>query len=227
MNKRISSNRIKFTNIIDIDDVEDYDSLIEYAHQAVGMPYPKYNEIPQVRKVLKDFFVQYPDANYRTLTDVVRWARARGKHLDAVRLFGSWRYAYTDGFMALLERGGRTNDDKTLRTLLASVDDPDVAERMKLAATAADGDLIYSAYLQDTQGNADIETSAQNNFLLDKCKLGVGEVVRFKVSFTDPHIYGTVLGATDAKVVVRYQDKDLELDPHALAVRRGGEWEQI
>jgi hypothetical protein len=206
--------------MLTIDEVVDEQSLIEYAHMVLGTPYPTQKQIPTLRKTLKQFFKDYPDANYRCLTDVVVWARARHKHLDMVRLFGSYRYAYQDGYMRILERGGRSNDDETLGKLLVNVTDPKVRERMAAAATAAARDEIYEHYI--SLPDVTSEKSSRNL----RQGLTEGQVVRYRLSLADPLKYGTIVGSRESKVLVHGSGQDLEMAPHMIYVRKDGEWHE-
>lgn len=227
---RLLTNRVKFARPLTVEDVTDADSLVEYAHYILGTPYPNAKERVALNSILKQFFKDYPDANFRCLTDVVTWAKARNKHFDVAKLFGCYRYAYQDGFMSILEAGGSTNDDATLARLLENVDDPHVRSRMIAAASSTTRDEIYEHYLssretEDRNGSKNLPHLTPP-YLAD-LGLREGEVVCFKVSLSDPLKYGTVVGHTDTKVLVYSSGEELPLSPHMVYQRKDGAWQPL
>lgn len=226
MPPKISKNRQKFAHSLTVDEVVDYDSLCEYAHHLLGTPYPKSKEHAIVRKVLKGFFEDYPDANYKTLTDVVTWAKARSRHYEMHELFACYRYAYKDGYMRILTNGGSTNDGETLSAMLQNVSNDETRERMVAAPSAMSRDNIYNEYILSTEGGVSSGTAKEPipHPLLDSLGLFVGQVLQYRIVPSDAGTYGTVVGEQEEFIRVYNSGVVLHLSAFMISVRKAGTW---
>jgi hypothetical protein len=61
------------------DDVQDPEAFCDYAHAVLGVPFPSIKDQAVLRKKIKEFFAQYPQADYRTLCRIVQWAKTHHK----------------------------------------------------------------------------------------------------------------------------------------------------
>jgi len=228
MTPKISKNRQKFGKSLTVDEVVDYDSLCEYAHYILGTPYPRSKDHAKVRTVLKKFFEDYPDAEYRAMTDVITWAKARKKHLSMEALFAAYRFAYQDGYMRILTNKGSTNDQKTLSAMLASVSDSGVRDAMTTATSASVRDAIFDDYLRETDGgDSPSKRGVDSHPLLTSLGLFVGQVVSYYVVPSATMRYGTVIGAVDDFIKVHSSGEVVHLPAYMLSVRRAGQWENL
>ncbi len=206
--------------------VQDYQTLLDYAHQMLGTPYPLAKEHAGVRKVVKQFMEEYPDTgSYQALTDVVRWAKHRKKHLSMVQLFSSYRYAYQDGFMIILDRGDM-NDDTTLVVILKNVTDEAVRTRMIAATTAGIRNQIYNTYLEEQEWETPEPEEPKDQPLLQGLGLYIGQPVQYRVTVARRSDLGTVLGEDGDNVIV-YDGINRSIAPNLIRVRRSGEWVSI
>ncbi len=222
---RMNVNRHRFSKLLTAEEVIDYESFKEFAHQQMGTPYPVVAEAKRVQANIKKLFEEYPNAPYQSLTDLVRWAKAKEKHISLLKLVDMYRYAYEDGFMLILARGG-TNDDKTLSVLIGNVHDPDVRDRMTRAHSASERNEVYRLYLErtlDEEGGV-LDEPPHPQTYLDYCPLFIGQVIRYRTSPTDPFEYGTIVGDTPEHRVLVYNGVERTLDLPMIHVRELGEW---
>lgn len=207
--------------MLSVDEVVDLDTLCSFLNSRCGAPLPLARDRGAVSKQAKAFFKSYPDAEWRALTDLANWAKAKNKHLPMVQLVASWRYAYEDGFMRILERDSSTNDEATLKEMLKSVDDRSVRDRMINAATATARDEIYQTYHQTSEA-ADV-APGQDDPLAD-LGLATGQAVKVRLSAADNPTTGTAVGVTDNRLVVYLRGQEVPVPLHLVQVREDGEW---
>lgn len=155
---KLYRNKYPTVHTLSVDEVVDLDTLIDFLNTRAGIPRPLAKDKGAVSKKAQEFFDSYPDAKWRALTDLATWAKVKRKRVDMIQLVGSWRHAYKDGFMHILENGSSTNDDTTLHQMLKNVDDEHVRSQMTNAATATERDSIYQTYL-DSSGPSDVSHS--------------------------------------------------------------------
>lgn len=226
---RLTTNKFHSTHMLTVDEVHDLDSLIDFLNSRCGSPLPLKKEKGVVGKLAKEFFDSYPHADWRALTDLATWARVKRKRLSMVQLVGSWRYAYEDGFMIILDRGSSTNDDEMLHEMLKSVEDPEVRSRMMTSTSAAVRDEIYRAY-HDTfedQTRSEVAASDKDDPLRD-FGLSVGQVVKVRLSAADPQETGTVKGMSDDnRLLIYLRGETYPIDWELVYVRSNGTWESI
>jgi len=219
-------NRNKFTNVhtLQVDEVVDLDSLIDFLNARTGTPRPLAKDKGAVSKRVKEFFKEYPDADWRALTDLANWNNAKNKHLTMVQLVSSWRYAYEDGYMRILGRGNSTNDDATLQELLKSVADGDVRQRMIGAATSTDRDRIYEEYRSRDE---EVEVAAEPGDPLGDLGLAKGQGVKVRLSPADLPMVGTITGLEGNRLNVYVRGETVPVPFDLVQVRVNGEWESM
>lgn len=225
---RITKNELPSGRKMNPSHVQSYETLLDYAHQLLGTPYPYAKDHAAVRKQINTFMEQYPETGtYQALTDVVRWAKHRKKHLSMVQLFGSWTFAYQDGFMKILERGD-INDDSTLSAMLKNVDDQETRHRMIAALTSEVRNEIYEIYLAERQWDVGqvTEEDVEHHPLLEELGLYVGQVVQYRVSGSQPADLGTIIGEDGDNVIV-YNGMNRAIPPGLLQTRKNGTWSKI
>ena len=222
--KRLTNNKHNNVHLLMVDEVVDLDSLIDFLNSRTGSPRPLAKEKGAVSKHAKAFFEEYPDAEWRALTDLATWARAKNKHLSMIQLVGSWRYAFEDGYMRILGDGSSTNDDLTLSEMLKHVDDEDVRNRMMAAATASDRDVIYETY-RSTFDGCDISPTPEDP--LADLGLATGQAVKVRFSPADNPVAGTIVGLAGNRLEVYARGETLPVPFDLVQVRRDGEWEGL
>ena len=221
---RVNNNKYKTVHMLTADEVVDLDTLCSFLNARCGAPLPLARDKGAVSKKAKEFFDNYPDAEWRALTDLATWAKAKQKHLNMIQLVASWRYAYADGYMRILAANSSTNDERTLREMLKNVDDPKVRDRMILASTATARDQIYETYHQTSEAK-DV-SPAQDDPLADY-GLAKGQAVKVRLSAADTPIVGTVVGMTDNRLTVYLKGEEVPVPFHLVQTRQDGEWENL
>lgn len=224
---RLNTNKYHDVHLLTVDEVVDLNTLIDFLNSRVGAPLPTVRDKGAVSKQAQSFFESYPDASWRALTDLATWARVKRKHLSMVQLVGSWRYAYQDGFMQILERGGSTNDDETLHVLLKGVDDPHVRETMSNALTKKARDEIYNAYLA-TRPESEVAVEEPSSDPVQEYGLSTGQVVKVRFNAADELTLGTIVGLSGdspPRPLVYMRGESLPVDWESVYVRNDGAWE--
>lgn len=221
---RLMRNRFTNVHMLQVDEVVDLDSLIDFLNSRVGTPRPLAKDKGVVSKHAKEFFKQYPEADWRALTDLANWARAKNKHLNMIKLVASWRYAYEDGYMRILQRGNSTNDDDTLQEMLKNVSDHDVRQQMIGAATKTDRDRVYEMYRQRDE-IADVEP--EDDDPLSDFGLARGQAVKVRLSPADLPITGTILGLKENRLRVYVKGQDVPVPFDLVQIRVNGQWEDL
>ena len=228
MSRKLTTNKYHNIHMLDVDEVVDLDSLIDFLNSRCGSPIPTKKDKGVVSKMAKDFFESYPDADWRCLTDLATWAKVRNKHLSMDRLVCSWRYAYQDGFMLLLQRGGSTNDDATLALMLQNVNDQAIRDQLTCAATSTARDEIYKAFL-DTSEKVGINAGSEVDDTPDPLTdygLKTGQTIKVRMSASDNPEYGTVVRLSDDdRLIVYIRGRELPVEFDLVYIRRGKEWE--
>lgn len=217
---RVNPNKYNNSHMISVDEVVDLASLMDYLNSRCGAPIPTAKDKGLVSKHAESFFKSYPDADWRALTDLATWAKAKNKHLSMPMLVGSWRYAYQDGFLMILSRGG-TNDYETLREMLKSVDDPDVRERMINASTATYRDEIYESYHKT---NETVHVPPAEEDPLSDLGLATGQAVKVRLSAADLPVIGTVVGLSEKRLRIYLKGQEIPVPLDLVQVRVDGEW---
>lgn len=221
---RLNTNKFHSTHMLTVDEVVDLDTLIDFLNSRCGSPLPLKKDRGIVSKNAKSFFESYPDAEWSALTDLAVWAKTKNKHLSMVQLVGSWRYAYQDGFMRILQRGGSTNDDLTLRNMVRGINDEEVRTRMVNAPTSTARDEIYQDYLESST-EAGVPVKSLNDPLMGY-GLGTGQVVKVRLSAADNQQYGTVIGLSgDNRLLVYVNGEELPVRFDLVYVRNNETWE--
>lgn len=111
-------------------------AFAEYAQQTLGVPWPTLKDLVMLRKKAKDFFVHYPDADWRTLCRVVVWAANRKKRYARVwMLVDDFRKAWATGALPELDPHTRTDVDveAEIHAALAKEQDQTWRRRLGLA----------------------------------------------------------------------------------------------
>lgn len=206
------------------DEVVDLKTLMSYLNSRCGAALPLAKEKGAVKKHADAFFESYPNAEWRALTDLANWANAKGKHLNMIKLVGSWRYAYEDGYMRILDRGNSTNDDRTLREMLKNVADPHVREQMMNAATATARNEIYETYHRSNEA-ADVSPGQDDP--LAEYGLATGQAVKVRLTAADIPVVGTAIGLDDKRLLVYLKGEEVPIPFHLVQVREDGEWSNL
>jgi hypothetical protein len=94
-------------HIVGRDEVVDPVSFGKYCAQHLGAPYPSVKDMTILRKGVKEFFEQYPKANYSTLLKLVDLAVTQKKRFSHVYKIIDWhRYPYEKGLLPELDGRG-------------------------------------------------------------------------------------------------------------------------
>jgi hypothetical protein len=218
---RVTNNKYKTVHMLSVDEVIDLDTLCSFLNSRCGAPLPTAKDKGAVSKNAVVFFESYPDAEWRALTDLANWSKAKNKHLSMVQLVGSWRYAFEDGFMRILQADSSTNDETTLREMLKSVEDPATRERMINASTATARDEAYQTY-HDTFAAGDVDAGQDDP--LKGYGLATGQAVKVRLSAADTAIVGTVVGLVENRLSVYLRGQEVPVPFHLVQIRQDGEW---
>jgi hypothetical protein len=227
---RLTENRQKFVKQLTPEEVVDMDSWVDYAHQKLGIAFPTAKTKPALNKIAKEFFEEHPEATWRCLVDVVRWAKhtRKSRHFSIQELLGSWRYAHEQGFMTMLSRIGM-NDEETLKEMLKSVDSPYFSDRMKMARTAEDRDEVMREYEASLIDKADkLSTYEDTPVQFADCRLRMGMMVRYRLTLAEEPRVGTLLREEDGGEYRIYTgDREIRLPSRLLSFKIDGAWETL
>lgn len=142
--------RPKFIGLYAPHEVVDAKSFASYAQQRLGIPYPTRKSIAVLNKALKEFFAQYPQADYGTMCRLVEWAIAKRKRFaHTYSLVYAFRYAYKDGYLPELDPNReRTNDDleALIEAALVVEKDPEWRRRLMVAHGVKARSEVYEAW---------------------------------------------------------------------------------
>lgn len=222
MAPRLNRNRFRYSSILNVDDVIDLESLLVYFNQHYGSPLPTVEDKKKAGAATKKFFESYPDAEWSALTDLVTWAKSkRGRRrYSGAELAQSWRYAYQDGFMLILQRGG-TNNDAELATLLENVSDDEVRTQMINAPSATARSYIYHTYLSSLKSESEPTVIRFGDEESHPAAVE-GQTVRIEAG--SKHQYGIVSKVLDNKLEVRVNYDTVVVPFDAVKFRIDGAW---
>lgn len=87
------------------DQVDDPLTFAAYAQRVIGTPWPTIKDQMILRRRIKQFFTQFPQADYRTLVSVVHYCRARKRRpMHAWTVIDRFRDAWAAGWVPELDR---------------------------------------------------------------------------------------------------------------------------
>lgn len=87
-------------------------AFANYAQQTLGVPWPTQKDLATTRKKVKEFFKNYPQADWHTLCRVVAWARSRKKRPSRVYLvIELFRDAWSNGALPELDPDNRVDPE--------------------------------------------------------------------------------------------------------------------
>lgn len=139
-----------FLGMMSPQDVVDAKSFANFAQQKLGIPYPTQKSIAVLNKALKEFFAQYPQADYSTMCRLVEWAISKKKRFaHTYSLVYAFRYAYKDGYLPELDPNReRTNDDleALIEEALVVEKDPEWRRRFMVAHGVKARGEVYEAW---------------------------------------------------------------------------------
>lgn len=93
-----------FFGTISRDEVDSPEVFASYCQQALGTPYPSGKQIATLRRNIKEFFKQNPQASYGTLVRTIDWLRSRRKRVPhCYSVINSVRFAWRDGYLPELD----------------------------------------------------------------------------------------------------------------------------
>ena len=103
---------MSFIEFVPGHEVNDPTSFIRYAQQTLGCPYPTGKDIAITRKMIKEFFNQYPDLDYQALVRTVDWCASKRKRFSRVyKVIAEYRFAYKAGVVGdLIDRSGENKE---------------------------------------------------------------------------------------------------------------------
>jgi len=85
-------------------EVDDPITFAVYARQVLGVPMPNLSQERILRKTIKTFFAEWPQADYQTLVHIVDWCRARKKRpTHSYTVISKFRDAYAAGALPELD----------------------------------------------------------------------------------------------------------------------------
>lgn len=136
-----------------VDDVDDWKTFATFCQQETGIPYPTQKQVAALRGAIKEFFTQYPDTDFSTLCNIVRWAKERRKRYatPANLLRGGFRYAWEDGYLPELDPNYNDVDEELevdIEGALAVEKDVVWRRRLIVAQTNQARSDVYSEWLK-------------------------------------------------------------------------------
>ena len=66
---------MSFVDYLKAGDVVSPELFARYAQEQTGVPYPKLQNMSKLKGAVRDFFIKYPNADYHTLTKLVKWSK--------------------------------------------------------------------------------------------------------------------------------------------------------
>ncbi len=134
------------------EEVDSPEKFAEYCQQRLGTPYPTGKDIAALKRYMKAFFKQNPQANYGTLIRTVDWCKNNRKRVpNASGIIGKVRFAWRDGYLPELDPVEQTDD--SLEVLIAqaveSETDPWWKDRLTGGRTHKARQEIYESWLTD------------------------------------------------------------------------------
>lgn len=133
------------------DDVNSPEDYATYCQQVLGTPYPSGKQLATLRRNLKEFFKNNPQATYGTLLRTIDWCRNRKRrpaHCYAV--IPLVRYAWSDGYLPELDPKEEMNDDleAMIRSALEVETDPWWRDRLTGGKTTKARQELYDSWLE-------------------------------------------------------------------------------
>lgn len=131
------------------EEVNSPETLARYCQEQTGIPYPTGAQIAGLRKTVKGFFAEYPDATYITLTNLVQWSKIKSRRYAHVAnlISGGLRYAYLDGYLPELNpRTKRGNIDELIDEALRQEQDPERRNALMAPWTQAAKEAAYQEW---------------------------------------------------------------------------------
>lgn len=102
--------------------VVDERTFASYAHQMIGTKYPNLGEMITLKKRVKQFFSEYPLADWSTLVQTVAYLRGRRKRLAMPWAILTWvPYAFQDGFLPELDPRNHEQRDPFVEAEIAAI----------------------------------------------------------------------------------------------------------
>lgn len=91
-------------------------AFADYCQQRIGVPYPTIKDMRILRRHVKDFFKNVPDATWYTLCRVADWCKARRKRPQRVWMVVlHFRKAWSDGYLPELDPAEQAIDETVER----------------------------------------------------------------------------------------------------------------
>lgn len=140
-----------FADLLKREDVVTAEKLAEYCQQQTGIPYPTKAAMGKFKKSCNEFFLQYPNTDYRTLCGVVDWAKNnRKRYSDVSRLIMyGMRFAFADGYLTELDPSNREDHiDNLIIEALQLETDPDWRENIMAARSGRARMDVYNQWLK-------------------------------------------------------------------------------
>lgn len=131
-------------------DVVDLPSCARYAQQRLGTPYPSSGADWARAKVKIDpLFEQYDQFSYRTLADLVDWAKGKGKRFGSLAEV-CWHVsdAFREGALPDMEPGNREEEAWQEKLWAALAKETDPVWRSRLLKARGEGrETTYAAWM--------------------------------------------------------------------------------
>lgn len=92
---------MSFVTNLKAEEVDTPEKLARFCQEQTGVPYPTGAQIGALKKAINAFFKEYPNATYKSLTNLVLWSKEKNKRYAKVAnlVTGGMRYAYVDGYI--------------------------------------------------------------------------------------------------------------------------------
>jgi hypothetical protein len=136
----------EFLKTLTPDDVDDAKTYASFVQQKLGVPCSG-NNLAVLRKKSKEVFEKYPGCDWKTLCQLVDWARARKKRPPSAWHLVSWfPYAWADHWIELPDPGSHV--DEKLERALQVENDPSWRRKIALAVGQKSREEVYSLWLE-------------------------------------------------------------------------------
>ena len=136
------------------DEVNSAETFAQYCQQRLGTPYPTGKQIAMLKRGIRIFFEQNPQASYGTLVwsiDGCKNRRKRAPH--ALGVISSVRFAFRDGYLPELNPNSEEEEhaptEDLIRAAVAIETDPWWKDRLQGGKTAKARYEIYESWVTD------------------------------------------------------------------------------
>jgi hypothetical protein len=144
-----------FFGYMSASEVVDGKTFANFVHQQLGTPFPSKVHLNTLNKRVRQFFTEYPDANWMTMVRLVEYCKSRKKRpAHAYAVFSQLRFAFAAGYLPELEPKEHTDEEleQSIQAALEVERDTKWRERL-IASTGVNARRrVYVAWTEARHG---------------------------------------------------------------------------